>query len=401
MNRVKSTIAQKQQADVVLTVIHSIGTWLPLTENWLYNQCRYLPDSVRACVVCDKTENLEHYSLPGLYKLPQVSRTRFLFKYGLATLSLRRQPAYVTWVARQTRAVILHSHFGPEGWGNLRAARKARLKHVVAFYGFDVNRLPQQEPRWIHRYGELFAEVDRILCEGPHMAECIRALGCPPQKITVHHLGVETDKIVFKPRKWVKYKEPLRVLIAASFREKKGIPCALDALGKLQELVPLEVTIIGDSNNTPRDRKEKCRILKSIRRNNLKSRVRLLGYQPHEVLCKETYKHHIFLSPSVTASDGDTEGGAPVSIIEMLASGIPVVSTTHCDIPEVIRHRETGLLAGEGDVSGIVKNLEWLVQNPEKWATMATNARRLVEAEFDVKKQGEKLASIYREIVRD
>jgi len=106
----------------------------------------------------------------------------------------------------------------------------------------------------------------------------------------------------------------------------------------------------------------------------------------------------VFLSPSLTASDGDTEGGAPVSLIEMSASGMMVVSTTHCDIPGVVINGRTGLLAGEHDVDGLVTHLRWLIANPSQWATMRTAARAHIEAEFDARRQGERLAAIYREI---
>ena len=52
------------------------------------------------------------------------------------------------------------------------------------------------------------------------MAECIVQLGCPPDKVKIQHLGVEVDQIVFKPRIW-QTGEPLRILIAAAFREKR------------------------------------------------------------------------------------------------------------------------------------------------------------------------------------
>src|SRR5690606_39794503 len=63
-----------------------------------------------------------------------------------------------------------------------------------------------------------------------------------------------------------------------------------------------------------------------------------LGYQPWRALMDAAYRHHVFLSPSITASDGDTEGGAPVGLIEMAATGMPVISSRHADIPEVIEH---------------------------------------------------------------
>ena len=101
-----------------------------------------------------------------------------------------------------------------------------------------------------------------------------------------------------------------------------------------------------------------------IEKYNLRSKVRLLGYQPFSVMLEEAYGHHIFLSPSVTASDGDTEGGAPVGIIEMTASGMPVISTTHCDIPEVIQNGVTGLLAEERDVEGLIDNVRAVYSRP-------------------------------------
>ena len=135
------------------------------------------------------------------------------------------------------------------------------------------------------------------------------------------------------------------MLIAASFREKKGIPLALEALGRIRDHVPLEVTIIGDSGSTAEGVQEKARIMQGIQKHNLTSSVRLLGFQPHRRLLEEAYKHHIFVSPSLTTSNGDCEGGAPVGMIEMAASGMPVVSTRHCDIPEVFGSDRGYLLA--------------------------------------------------------
>ena len=113
---------------------------------------------------------------------------------------------------------------------------------------------------------------------------------------------------------------------------------------------------------------------------------------------EEARRHHVFLSPSVTASDGDTEGGAPVSLIEMSASGMMIVSTTHCDIPGVILDGKTGLLAPERDVDGLVERLQWIVAHPEQWMEMQRAGRAHIEAEFDARRQGERLGEIYRDL---
>jgi colanic acid/amylovoran biosynthesis glycosyltransferase len=190
--------------------------------------------------------------------------------------------------------------------------------------------------------------------------------------------------------------EALRILIAGSFREKKGIPYAVEAVGMLHAEHPqVELTIIGDSSGTAAEEREKRAIQNAISRYNLGPVTRLLGYQPYNRLLEEAYNSHIFLSPSVTAHNGDTEGGAPVSLIDMAASGMPIVSTTHCDIPGIVGHGENGLLAPERDAEALAAHLRWLLQHPERWQGMAQAGRRRIEAHFDARKQGAELATRY------
>ena len=160
--------------------------------------------------------------------------------------------------------------------------RRCCLKHIVTFYGYDVNCLPQIDRRWLTRYRDLFEQIDLVLCEGPHMGECIVKLGCPPEKVVVHHLGVKVNEIAYQPRVWKK-DEPLGILMAASFVEKKGFTYGLEALGIIQNEIPLEITIIGDAQKGSKLRQnhsqiEKEKILATIANHQLK--VRLLGYQP-------------------------------------------------------------------------------------------------------------------------
>jgi colanic acid/amylovoran biosynthesis glycosyltransferase len=383
-----------------IKVVHSYPIWLPQTQTWMYNQVRYLPDEVENHIVCEKKDNWEQFWLPNIHSLDEISKWHSLWDKSLRKLKFRRHLKFLVEVAKHEGSNILHSHFGHIAWANLDAAKQTGQKHVVTFYGWDVNSLPKSDPNWKTRYQELFAKVDQILCEGSHMAQCIVNLGCPAHKVKVHHLGVTIEEIAFKPRVW-NPAEPLRVLIAASFREKKGIPFALEALGQLQHQVPLEITIIGDANSDKKNQAEKQKILATIEKYNLQSKVRSLGYQPYAVVFEEAYKHHIFLSPSVTASNGDTEGGAPVCLIEMAATGMPIVSTTHCDIPEVILNGVTGLLTEERNVFGLVAHLQWLIAHPEKWYGIVQAGRNHVEAEYDARIQGKRLAAIYTGLNRN
>jgi colanic acid/amylovoran biosynthesis glycosyltransferase len=293
---------------------------------------------------------------------------------------------------------VVHSHFGYTAAYSARAVRRLGLKHVVTFYGVDMSALPANDPRWRRRYESMFPLVHQVLCEGPCMAQAVARLGCPEEKLRVHHLGIRLDQLEFRPRTW-RPGETLRVLIAASFREKKGIPLALEALARIGQQLPIEVTVVGDAGRNPKSIVEKSRILATVAKTGLAPVVRFVGYQPWRALMEEAHRHHIFLAPSITASDGDTEGGAPVGLIEMAATGMPVVSSRHADIPEVIEHGVGGLLAAERDVDGLVDCLRRLVAAPERWAAMAMAARQRIEREFDAKKQGERLAGVYERVL--
>jgi colanic acid/amylovoran biosynthesis glycosyltransferase len=82
----------------------------------------------------------------------------------------------------------------------------------------------------------------------------------------------------------------------------------------------------------------------------------------------------------------------------MLATGMPVVSTRHCDIPSIVSHGETGLLAKEGDADELAGHLIHLADHPENWMRLGAAGRSYVEREHDSRKQAAKLAELYRRL---
>lgn len=379
---------------MTVRVLQAVEIWLPQTQSWIYNQVRELPADIACDVVCETTVNLDQFPFPSIHALDQGPTVRSVVDRGLRFLGVRRHLGFLRRQVRRLRPDVLHSHFGHVGWMNLGALAGMAVPHVVTFYGFDLSLLPASDARWRKRYRQLFQDADLFLCEGPHMAEQLASLGCPKAKIAVHRIGVDLERIPFQPRRWSP-SEPLRVLIAASFREKKGIPYAIEALARLRNSVPLAVTVIGDAKPQNGEDAEKVRILERIEATGLSPVTRLLGYQPYDVLMEEARSHHLFLSPSVTATDGDTEGGAPVVLLDMAASGMPIVSTRHCDIPQVVLHGVNAVLVQERDVDGLVQAMRTLLNAHEQWPGRLAEGRRHVERLFDVRVQARALADRY------
>jgi len=390
--------AKKQ---MMLKLIHSFPVWLPQTQTWMYNQVKQLQRlGVETHVVCERTENLDQFAVENIHSLGNELFFRRVWDRGLRKLRVRRHLDYLVRISRKIGTKIIHSHFGNVAWANLGAVRQLKVKHVATFYGLDVNKLPVQHPIWGERYHRLFNEVDLVLCEGSHMGRCVVKLGCPDHKVKVQHLGVDVDNILFQPRQW-HADEPLRVLMAASFREKKGIPFAIEALKIIAREVPVQLTIIGDAGQDLESQQEKARILTALEQSGLKEHIRLLGYQAHQAMLQEAYGHHLFLQPSITAQDGDSEGGAPVTIIEMLATGMPVVATIHCDIPEVVGPAFANLLAPEHDIEKLVECIQLLLAKADIWPSLAWEGRKRVECEYHQQRQAERLIDHYNEILWD
>ena len=382
-----------------LIVLHAFPIWLPQTQTWMHSQVLELQRlGIDAHVACERTENLDQFGVENIHCQAEEPIWRQRWDTWLRKLRLRRHLNYLVRVGRDICANVVHSHFGNIGWANLGAVRKMGAKHVVTFYGLDVNKLPTENPIWRRRYTQLFKQADLFLCEGSYMARSLAQLGCPADKVKVQHLGVDVEQINFQPRRW-QNGETLRVLIAASFREKKGIPYAIGALGKLRGRIPIELTIIGDAGSEPGGQAEKARILTALQQTGLAAHTRLLGYQPHALMLREAYMHHVFLHPSVTASSGDTEGGAPVCITEMLATGMPVVSTWHCDIPEVVGSTHHAFLAKERDTQGLADCLTRLIEQSEEWEALARAGRQRVETEYHRVRQAVRLVEHYKRIL--
>lgn len=390
---------QNSGGRAALTVVHSVpGAWLPVTQNWLYNQVECLPADVRSHVVCTQRANADVFPQPTVHAMDQQPAAARCVDALLRKARVRTSPALLERVIEETGAAVLHSHFGNVGWQNLDVCRRSGIAHVVTFYGLDVNYLPRHG--WMQRYRRLFDEVDRVLCEGPHMARCIVGLGCAAEKVQVQHLGVRVDRVEYHEHAR-DGERPMRILLAAEFREKKGLPFALEAIGRFRRRTgtAVDVTLMGAAGTSRSSRVEQRNIFDAIDRHDLRPVVRLAGFQPHASLMAAARTHDVFIHPSVTASDGQTEGGAPVVLLDMAASGIPIISTRHCDIPGIVIPGETGLLADERDADGLAEALACHIDDPQRVQRMARQARRHVETNFNALTQGAQLAEQYRSVL--
>ena len=315
--------------------------------------------------------------------------------------------AFIEWaegILRHRDAQIIHAYFGPVAWRMLELKRRLDLPLVVTFLGDDI--APALAPWWTwwiedgsrpadwpQRLRELFDQADLLLVEGPFLREHVLELGALPEKVHVQRFGVPLDRLEFRPRTAREDGKTI-VAFAGRFCEQKGVLYALRAVHALRaEGRDVELRLIGDDTMT--DGSYAAEIHAYIRANRLQDCVRLLGFLNWDECIEELQRCDLFLHPSVVDREGRGEGGAPTTIIEAQALGMPVVSTYHCDIPNVTLPGESALLVSERDVDALAGALRTLVDEPERWEPMGRAGRRHVEELHDIAKEAHRLEDRY------
>ena len=365
------------------TVAHCATPFLPETGSWIHGQLASL-QSYRAVALTQEARNLDQYPVSALFTAESLVGWK-----AAANRVIRRftgQYPFYTGVLRTYRADLIHAHHGFQGGRCLGAKRRSALPMVTSFYGADATQAVR-DPKWRALYRRLFSEGELFLAEGSAMAAQLDRIGCPEEKVAVHHLGVDLTRIPFDPRA---AGEQTRVLICASFREKKGIPDGIRALALARERTGADVrlVLIGDGPELPA-------VEGALAGTGIGECTERLGVLPYSRVLEELGSCHILLQPSRTATDGDGEGGAPVILLEAQAAGMPVVATRHADIPEYVVDEASGLLAGEGDVEGLADRLAALLEDPSRWPAMGRSGRAHVATNYNASRQTQALEAIY------
>lgn len=372
------------------TVAHLRTPYLSYSETFIYgvlkNTRRFRP-----IVLAMRQENEDIFPFRDVFlqKTPHLFQVLWerVFRFESSVCKYAPwYPAHMQTIRRQ-QVDVLHAHFGTTGYFAWPLKRFHNLPLVTSFYGADVSRVPLQR-RWPLRYNRLFSSGEQFTVVSELMKRQVADLGCPPKKITVVHTGIDLEDFVYYPRNIPSPAEPVKFLIVARFIEKKGVEYAIRAFARVHATYPdTELRIIGDGPLRPQ-------LEALIEKLEVTSAIKLLGFQPHTVFREETERCHILLQPSITASDGDQEG-APVTLMEAQAAGMPVVATLHAAIPEEVLDNVSGFLVPEKDDEALAAKMKILVEHPEIWNKMGQKGRRHIELHYNVQTETQKLENVY------
>ena len=279
---------------------------------------------------------------------------------------------------------VLHAHFGPNARRFAFAREQARAPLVVTFHGYDFSAQPRAHGAAM--YDVLFETADVVTFNCEHARRALESLACPPEKLARLRMPIMAEEIPFRARHlWPG--ETVRIVTVGRLVEKKGHAVALEAIADVARDIPVRYDVVGGGPLAV-----PLEVL--VRKLGLEEVVTLHGRQDSAFVRHLLDEAHLFVLASMEAADGDTEG-APVALMEAHASGLPVVSTRHAGVPEVVLDGQSGLLVPENDPDVLARAIRQLIRDNEDWPTLGAAGRAHVEETFDVAPCTEELLGVY------
>ena len=356
----------------------------------IYRQITGL-ERVEPFVIAQKRENAASFPFDKIDIVPKPithELRRFWFR------QLQDRPWQIS--SRETRALIaaleranaqlLHIFFGHIAVHLLPLIRAWPRPSVVSFHGADV-LVDLQKPAYRELTREMLDAVKFVLVRSESLRRGVIDLGCDENKIEIVRAGIPLEQFAFRERAYPKDGEWFFVQ-AGRLIEKKGFAASLRAFAQFAAVYPdATFTIAGEGPLLPQ-LQELARELK------IDNRVVFTGFVSQDQLRDLLYASHIFLHPSETGADGNQEG-VPNSMLEAMASGLPVFATRHGGIPEAIEHGVSGVLVAERDHDALARALLGAVQDRQLLSRLARNGAAAVAQKFEQRAQVRKLEEIY------
>ncbi len=403
-----------------LRVAMVVGTFPVLSETFVLNQINWLLDHGYHVDIYPFNKSSEKQLHPDLIKYDLMQNTTYIVrapqnkikavlkfigvlarllvlfpKETLKLLNVRKYGKKVfdnVFKARYflgKKYDVIHCHFGP--MGRQLAFLKdilPQVKLITQFHGYDVSSYVLKNGE--NAYDELFAKGDCFLPVSDYFKNKLESWHCPSDKTRILYCGVYLNQFQYRENPF-QFDQKVNLLYLGRLVEKKGVEYVIEAVARLNVRFPqLRCLIVGDG-----DRRQGLE--EQVKRLSLEKMIEFAGSVDSVQARKYFEQADLFVSPSITSERGDEEG-LVVTIKEAMATGVPVISTNHASIPEMIVDGFNGFLVPEKDFSSIAEKISYLIYNPELCRNFAQRSRRLMEEKFDQRILNEELEEIYHEV---
>ncbi|XHR28874.1 MAG: glycosyltransferase [Chthoniobacteraceae bacterium] len=360
----------------------------------IYRQITAL-ENWRPHIICQKREGGGRFPFDeaALTVLPKP-RTHSLRRIWVKQIRHRPVMIYESEARRIAEEIervggeVLHVYFGNIAVHTLPLLRHSPVPVVVSFHGADAG-VDMDWPAYRVAIEETFRVATLVLARSEALGQRLLEVGCPPEKLRIHRTGIPLENFHFAPRSFP-WDGAWRLFQACRLIPKKGLHTALRAFATFSLAHPGSTfTIAGEGPLL-----EELQALASEL--GVAEVVRFTGFLKPEALAKQLAAAHVFVHPSEIGPDGNQEG-VPNSMLEAMATGMPVVATRHGGIPEAVEEGVSGYLVAERDAEALAEALERITADPARYRRMGAAAARAVAEGFESHSQARTLERFYAE----
>jgi glycosyltransferase involved in cell wall biosynthesis len=371
---------------------HFLTTFLKPEMLHIYRQITALKE-FQSAVLCQKREHADAFPFSEIRILPKP-RTRALRRFwqkqilGRPITIYRSEARRIEAILRDIAASVLHVYFGHIGVHVLPLLEMTRVPSVVSFHGADLG-IDVGKPAYRAMARQMFDQATLLLVRSESLFGKLVSLGASPDKIRLHRTGIPLGEISFEQRVppadggW-------RCVQACRLIPKKGLATTLRAFATFARAYPhATLTVAGEGPQLDE--------LHALAANlQIAPSVRFIGFVGQAELRALYARSHFFLHPSETPRDGDQEG-VPNSMLEAMASGLPILATNHGGIPEAVEHGISGWLVAERDHEALAQGMLALTHAHDLYTRLSAAAAASVTRQFDLEKQTRIMEGFYGE----
>lgn len=375
-----------------LVVASYCTTFLKSEMLHIYRQVTALRD-VQTFVMTKKVQNNERFPFDDIELIPAPRPNPF--RHGWLKF-VERQPPIVyrgeyqllANLLERRGADLMHIYFGHTAVHLLPFIECWNKPCIVSFHGADV-MVKAENPDYAAKLRRVFQSVPLVLARSRSLEQRLIVLGCPPEKIRINRTGIPLEQFPLVRRRapeggrW-------RFLQACRLIPKKGLATCLRAFAVFRQENPrAKLFIAGKGPLQP--------ILEALAMQlDVSDHVHFTGFLSQPDLLALYHSCHVFLHPSEMPADENQEG-IPNSILEAMATGMPVLATRHGGIPEAVEEGRCGALVDERDYLALAAEMKKITRSPHSFGEIGVLASESVAAHFEQRFHIAQLERHYRE----
>ena len=262
--------------------------------------------------------------------------------------------------------------------------KETKIPMVIHFHGLDASKYQLVNKPNI--YKEVFNYAKNVIVVSKVMEQMVLNLGCPKEKLIYNVYGPQPEFEKVTPTFSKK-----QFMAIGRFTDKKAPYYTILAFKEVLNDHPDAKLLIAGNGELFNMSKNLIRLY------NLEESIKLLG-----IITPEEYRNYLaeslaFVQHSIRAEDGDMEG-TPLAILEASVAGLPVISTFHAGIPDVIIDGQTGLLCKEHDVSVMASNMLTLLNDNQLAKKIGKAGKKNVKENFSLDRHINSLQKIIEKV---